>query len=352
MFTSAHALCGVQKKAESHLKWLDGGQGYYLHSVYPHSLSLSTHTSDVGAGGYEHTFVDKIAAKYYCNICSKVLRDARLTACCSQHYCDSCLEQWSASSAQNKNKTCPHCRKKRFQSFLNEAMILEINELRVKCSNHEKECGWVGELGDLKKHIESENGCGYAMVRCYYSGHNIYGSVKCSHRCQRQSLAEHQNTCKWRRYKCEHCGEVDTYDAIAGGGDIVCEGRIVNHYYVCDQYPLECPNKCGEKTIKRCDIRSHRDECPLEPLPCPFKNVGCSPEIPRHDMDNHCQTNMQTHLLMMAKSHDELLHKNVELFSKKNELLHKNEELFHKNEELTKRVTALERLLTRLGYHF
>ena len=54
-------------------------------------------------------------------------------------------------------------------------------------------------------------------------------------------------------------------------------------------------------------------------------------------MNSHCQTNMQTHLLMMAKSHDELLRKN-------NELFHKKEELCRKNEELMKRVTTLEKI--------
>ena len=231
----------------------------------------------------------------------------------------------------NKKKTCPHCRKEGFESVLNKAMIREINEFCIKCSNHEKGCGWVGELGDLEKHIESENGCGYVMVRCKY----FAGFLICSHECQRRCLAEHQRRCTLRPYKCEHCGEVDTYDAIAGEGKIFLNSNSPsnrfgsNHYTTCDQYPLKCPNKCGEKTIKRCDIPSHRKQCPLEPLSCPFKNVGCSSEIPQRDMDSHCHTNMQTHLLMMARSHDELLRK--------------NEELHRKNEELTKRLTALEK---------
>ena len=64
------------------------------------------------SGGYDHDFVDTIAPKYLCNICMKVLRDPRLTECCGQHYCDFCLKKWLVS-----NKTCPHCRKKDFQSI-------------------------------------------------------------------------------------------------------------------------------------------------------------------------------------------------------------------------------------------
>ena len=327
-------------------------------------IILSAHS----VGGYEHTFVDEIAAKYHCNICSKVLRDARLTVCCGQHYCDSCLEQWSASKMQDK-ETCPYCREEGFEHVLDKSVIREINEFRVKCTNHEEGCGWVGELGDLEKHIESENGCGYAMVKCNNSGHLFHHVLfeagcpaTCDHRCQRQSLAEHQKICKYRHYKCEYCGLVDTYDAIAGDGlrflhSHVPNDRIgSNHYTTCEQYPVECLNKCGQKTIKRCDIPSHRDQCPLEPLPCPFKNVGCSSMIPRCDMDSHCQTNMQTHLLMMAKSHDKLLRKNNELLQKNEEfvcknqelaqkvgeLAHKNEELNHQCEQVMRRLDALE----------
>ena len=273
-----------------------------------------------GAGGYEYSFVDEIPSKYYCNICSKVLREARLTVCCGQHYCDSCLQQWLASATQRETKTCPHCRQEGFQSFPNKEKIREINEFRVKCTNHEKGCDWVGELGDLEKHIKSDDGCGFVMVECGNSGYfMIYSAIICNAQCERRSLAKHQETCKFRSYKCEHCGHVNTYDAIAGSGEIHlrCTGTATlhfsNHYAVCRQYPVECPNKCGEKAIKRCDISDHREKCPLESLDCPFKNVGCTSTIARRDMEGHCQTNMQTHLLMMMKSHDQLLLKNEAL---------------------------------------
>ena len=226
---------------------------------------------------------------------------------------------------QNKKKTCPHCRTEGFESVVNKAVIREINEFHVKCTNHEKGCGWVGELGDLKQHIESENGCGYVTVKCNFSG--WLGFFTCNHECMRQSLAKHQKTCKYRRYKCEYCGKVDTYDAIAGEGKIFLDsdgpcGKITsNHYSSCEQYPVECPNKCGEKAIKRNNIPYHRKLCPLERLHCPFRNVGCSSEMLQRDIDTHCHTSMQAHLLLMVKSHDKLL---------------------CKNKELTKRVMALE----------
>ena len=98
----------------------------------------------------------------------KVLRDARLTECCGQHYCDSCLRKWL-----EKNKTCPQCRKKDFQNMLNREKIREINEFKVRCTNKEKGCKWVGELGALKHHLESDNGCDYVMVICSNTAYNV-----------------------------------------------------------------------------------------------------------------------------------------------------------------------------------
>ena len=162
---------------------------------------------------------------------------------------------------------------------------------------------------------------------------------------ERRLLADHQkNECLYRQYTCQYCGHVDTYDAIAGSGEIRNEGgwrrrNPRNHYSQCTQYPLDCPNECGAENIKRKDMKTHRETCPLEPLNCPFQQVGCPVgKILRKDMDSHCKDNMQTHLLLVLQS-------NKELACKNEELSHKNEEIAHKNEEL---VVNMRNWFTRL----
>lgn len=246
---------------------------------------------------------------------------------------------------------CPYCRQEGFGSVLNKAMIREIKEFNVKCSNHEKGCDWVGELGDSEEHIKSNAGCGYEMVKCNKFGFTkfsggayppIFGQkIECGEQCERRFLANHQVLCKFRRCKCKFCDHVDTFDAIAGSGEIHLDQSTVNahsgsnHYAVCGQYPVKCPNNCGEKAIKRSDIPRHRELCPLEPVNCPFENVGCTLEILQCDMDSHCQTNMHTHLLLMIKSHNELLRKNKELECK-------NQELNRQHQNVIRRLEALE----------
>ena len=273
---------------------------------------------DCSTGGYGYEFVDKVPSKYECQICSKVLRDARLTACCGQHYCDSCLEKWM--SGKGKKCTCPHCRKENFQSILNKEKIREINELRVRCTNRRKGCGWVGALETLRDHQQSDNGCDYEEVECPntgYEGACTGWSVgirlrECQKKMERRFLADHKDhECSYRDYTCEHCGEVDTYDVIAGSGRIrktrpsTWVWRSINtgnHYAKCDHFPLECPNKCGERDIKRKDMEAHLEVCPLQPLNCPYKEAGCTHKIPRKDMESHIKSSMEEHLMMVFKS--------------------------------------------------
>ena len=85
-----------------------------------------------------------------------------------------------------------------------------------------------------------------------------------------------------------------------------------NHYDQCEQYPLQCPNECGAENIKRKDMKTHRETCPLEPLNCPFQELAC---------------------------------KNEELSHKNEEIAHKNEELVHKIEELNQKIEEFEERL-------
>ena len=238
-------------------------------------------------GGYEYDFVDDlIPERFQCSICTKVLRDARLTECCGQHFCDSCLSDWL-----KQQKTCPHCRKARFQSMINKERIRDINELRIRCTNREKGCDWVGEMGVLEAHLKSDKGCGYVIVECMRKPDKAY--KPCGKSLERRHLTNHkENECKYRPYTCEYCGHKDTFEGITMGYKMPpwmlfsdLEKKVLSHYEECNEYPLECPNKCGEKTIKRKDVEAHRDICPLEPLKCPFK--VCRKTIHRKDMMSH-----------------------------------------------------------------
>ena len=272
-------------------------------------------------GGYDYELVGRVPRTYICIICKKTLRDAQLTLCCGQHFCDSCVKQWLSTKAQKIRKTCPYCRQTDFQSVLNKEKVREVNELRVYCIHKEKGCKWVGELRAIKEHLERDEGCGYVKVECT--------NQSCNEKIERYRLTKHLKCmCMHRQYTCEYCGYKDTYDAIAGSGykypldSTACksQSKSDNHYAKCANYPLHCPNKCGEAKIKRKDMKAHRDSCELEPLNCPFKYVGCTDKIQRKHMESHCQDSIQSHLLLLAKSHEQLARKNEELCNEIEEL--------------------------------
>ena len=255
---------------------------------------LFSPSSDQSAyGGYDYKFVGAIRSKYTCPICTKVLRDAHLTACCGQHFCASCLTHWLGT--QQRRKTCPHCRQEDFQHIPNKERIREVNELKIRCTNHREGCGWVGELGGLKSHLDSDKGCGYVEVACTNKG--------CGERVSRKDLQTHLlKKCYYRPYKCEHCGHKDTHKAITGknyGYVLVAPG---GHYSECPEYPLACPNRCGVTGIRRRAMPDHHSSCPLEPLDCPFKDAGCTEKIARKDMEDHMTANQQKHMLLTFQS--------------------------------------------------
>ena len=231
-------------------------------------------------------------------------------------------------------------RKGNFRSFRNKENIREINEFKIRCLHGEKGCEWVGELGALKDHLESDKGCAYVKVQCTNKAYSVSfrSHVTCRATMERCHLANHQeNECVYRQYTCEYCGYVNTYDNIAGSGKIWNSRSIIsnpkNHLSECPEYPLDCPNGCGEKNIKRKDMNAHRGSCPLEPLECPFKYVGCTAVV-RKDKNSHCQENMQEHLLLVVQSHQQL----VQLHQ---QLIHNNEELEEKNVILARKVNEL-----------
>ena len=212
------------------------------------------------SGGYEYKFlVDEVPERFICLVCTKVLRDPHLTEVCGQHFCETCLQQWFRKQGR---EVCPHCRSegKKFVHITNRALKREIDDLKIYCTNHKVGCKWVGELCTLKTHLESEKGCDYIEVNC---------TNKCKAHVKRKDLADHLTQhCPLRKYKCQHCGEENTYQIITE-----------RHYGMCPNYPLDCPNGCGARKMKQAEMRQHRHICPQELVECP-NSCKCTAEIP------------------------------------------------------------------------
>ena len=253
-------------------------------------------------GGHDQEFVCKVADRFICQVCTKVLREPHLAVCCGQHFCESCLNEWF-----DRQQSCPHCRAEGFHHVINKGLRSEINELKIKCSHHREGCEWRGELGALKTHLESQNGCGYEYVECPNKCESFPGLGDIL-TFQRKYLKRHLTCdCYLRPYQCEFCGHKDTYKGITGQGiEIIIGPGYFGHQATCPEVPLACSNRCGSKGIKRKDMDSHHSKCPQEPVECPFAEAGCTGgAVRRSQLENHMTSSLQQHLMLVMKDSKE-----------------------------------------------
>ena len=232
-------------------------------------------------GGYDFNFAEVVPEHFLClTVCTKVLRIPQLTACCGQHFCQSCLQQWFA---KHNKVTCPHCREENINYIADKPLKRKIDELKIHCTKFEAGCDWVGELSALSTHLESEKGCGYIEVNC---------TNKCGKKLYRKDLADHiTQYCPLRKYVCQYCEIEGTYQNITE-----------EHYEACKKYPLKCPNDCGASEIPRDELDQHRVKCPLEPAQCPFSETGCDVSLVQRDLQDHMIANTPQHLLLVMNA--------------------------------------------------
>ena len=275
-------------------------------------------------GGHGCEFIEDVSDRLNCSICTRVLRNPHLAVCCGQHFCESCLNKWFTRQGK---ESCPHCRAEgeAFHHVIHKGLRSEINQLKIRCSNHGEGCQWIGELGDLEKHLESDNGCGIVMVECPNKCFTFSGIMVMKRKDVHNHLTQ---SCYLRPYQCEFCGLKDTYEAITGEGwfmtikkRMIGDGDYLGHQTECPEVPVACPNKCGSNEIKRKDVVDHRSQCPQEPVRCPFAEAGCNVAVHRHQVEDHMSSNLQRHLLMVMKDNmkmkTELDHMKIELHESK-----------------------------------
>ena len=160
-------------------------------------------------GGYDYEFIGEVSDRLNCNICTKALCDPHLAVCCGQHFCESCPNEWFTGQGK---ESCPHCRAEgeTIHHVIHKGLKSEVNQLKIRCCNLGEGCQWTGELGALKKHLESDNGCNFVVVECP-------NDCITNNDIMRKDLHEHlTQSCYLRPHQCEFCGLKDTYEAITG----------------------------------------------------------------------------------------------------------------------------------------
>lgn len=228
-------------------------------------------------GGYEVELVNEAPSgvDVFCPVCTLVLRAPMQFKCCTRHLCEPCYNK-----CKQQSTNCPLCGTNNSEAFSDGAWRRITLGLKVYCPNKQRGCYWENELHLLHDHLKI---CSCEMIACPRT---------CGLSVERRNKEFHvANICRLRPFKCEHCLRMGTFDSITG-----------THYNACREYPLKCPNECSNKTIKRKDMKSHIDVCPLEEVICMFSEVECKFKCRRKDMKEHLDSSIQEHLTMTMKT--------------------------------------------------
>ena len=333
-----------------------GSRGGFSTEIQPIQRYMAENTTGAAYGGHDYDFIDKVADRLNCQICTKVLCEPHLAVCCGQHFCESCLNKWFAR--QRGKQSCPHCRAEgdAFHHVINKGLRSEVNQLKIRCCHHGDGCQWTGELGALKTHLESESGCGFVTVECPNKCVHIFGDY--TYTMLRKDIKKHlAQDCYLRPYMCEFCGVKDTYEEITGVRNTIqlslrASNVYSGHQATCPETPLTCPNKCGSVSVKRKDMESHRSKCPKELVECPFAEAGCEVVIRRCQLQDHMTYSQQKHLLMLMmdnqmtkkalkESRDKLTEAMAKLGETESSLLNTQAKLIGAEDKLSEAVERL-----------
>ena len=244
--------------------------------------------------------------------------------------------------ADNINKCCPTCNAIDYTVFPDKRLKRSLNEYRVYCSNKEEGCEWVGELGELDRHLNLQPPSEKRFVGCLFS--EVDCSF-CSHPFQRRYVQTHQSDdCPSRPYTCQHCNE---YSAAF-------EDVTKKHWPLCAFFPLSCPNSC-EMVLQRRELENHVEkDCRLTPINCDFSLVGCKARLARKDMPSHVSRDLSAHMSLLqmyvaAHPGDTVILMPL-LVGSMQKLVIDNESLRNENSVLKKSVSAHQHSLERLTH--
>ena len=214
----------------------------------------------------------------------------------------------------------------------NKAAIIDDDD-----SDNVQGCNWEGELKDLIQHLDKD--CPYADVTCPHFG--------CGVRVWRSDLAKHTTEdCTERPYDCKYCGLKGTFSFIHN-----------SHYSVCHLYPIVCPLNCDVPSVPRSLVIRHLEcDCPLSPVHCTYKPLGCSEEPKRNELEAHLSTPHHSILVTayqritddLKRSQDQFRDSLGSLEKKHNSLKSGHDSLKLRHEDLKRSHAQLETNLTKL----
>ncbi|MBE7181676.1 MAG: hypothetical protein INR71_10805, partial [Terriglobus roseus] len=237
-----------------------------------------------------------------CPICqSPFLKPLSLD--CDHTFCKSCLRQsYKMNEERRQGRSCPTCRRPRGQVQHREApryVKTMLEELVVKCPNHETGCPVEVRRGEVQDHVDKY--CDYQEVPC--QGADCKGTIR---------RKDRDKECLHHGVKCENCDEE------------VQECDLELHLERdCRNNMTSCPH-CSEAVSRR-DLASHINEtCGEAPAVCAGSRYGCHHSGKRSAVNvhsTHCPIATMTPFLETQKCVLEQQRAALDRLHRRNEIL-------------------------------
>ena len=154
-----------------------------------------------------------------------------------------------------------------------------VASLIISCPLKYRGCGWEGKISESEPHLDV---CGLFRLECQLS---------CGDVINRSGMSTHlDKNCPLREIQCEYCAVFHK------------EKETNIHQENCLEFPLKCPNKCGD-VLQRKNLRQHTEEvCENTVIECPYKEYGCEVKVARKEMEQHKSENRLIHLELKTDS--------------------------------------------------
>ena len=160
---------------------------------------------------------------------------------------------------------------------------------------------------------------------------------QCNESLIRLELGNHQKQfCPYRPYSCDYCGHKDTLKGITD-----------EHWAVCKEYPVQCPNECQVGSLKRKDLDTHvKANCPQQIVTCEFLFAGCDTKVVHRDLSAHMTEQQSVHLALLAANLQQQATESSKTIADLGDIVRGQAEVFQQKEaENNHKIEELEKVV-------
>lgn len=229
--------------------------------------------------------LENMKSSLYCVRCDKILQEAVEVPCCHTLYCAGCVHPDGIPynpATSDVILDCANCGRPMTEApKANLPVRRLVGTIPVPCPL--EGCGEIVAAGSLQEHLTNQ--CECRRVGCKFFSRGCAASMM-----YKESVEHETQYCIFRDVSCpQSCGMRMQWR------------ECVDHFtFTCPKTLVDCQVKCGA-LVERESLFQHMNECPLKPLPCPYRGIGCPLQdiLRRPELEDHMALSVHAHLMLV-----------------------------------------------------